>query len=65
MWEDTTKSDGGTDEGVELLITTNGELKVTWGDALDLEVLGGVLFDMISKLGLGKGSIRERDTGRD
>ena len=54
MWEDTTESDGGTDEGVELLITTNGELKVTRGDALDLEVLGGVLFDMISKLALGR-----------
>lgn len=50
VWEDTTKSDGRTDEGVELLITTDGELEVAWCDALDLKVLGSVLFDMISKL---------------
>ena len=54
VWEDTTKGDSRTDECVKLLITTDGELKVTRGDALDLEVLGGVLFDMISKLGLGR-----------
>lgn len=44
MWEDTTKSDGGTDEGIELLVTTDGELEMAWGDTLDLEVLGSVLF---------------------
>ena len=65
VWEDTTKSDGGPDEGVELLVTTDGELEVTRGDALDLEVLGGVLFDMISKLGLGRSRTRARDTGGD
>lgn len=55
MWKDTAEGDGRTDEGVELLVTTDGELEVTWGDALDFEILGGVLFDgMISKLGLGR-----------
>ena len=40
--DDTTARDGGLDEGVELLVTTDGELKVARGDTLDLEVLGGV-----------------------
>ena len=38
----TTTGDGGLDEGVELLVTTDSELKVTWSDTLHLEVLGGV-----------------------
>merc|ERR1719482_2355271 len=38
----TTAGDGRLDEGVELLVTTDGELKVAGGDALDLEILGGV-----------------------
>ena len=42
MGDDSTTSDGGLDEGVELLVTTDGELQVTRCDALDLEVLGGV-----------------------
>lgn len=43
MGKNTTKGDGGTDEGVEFLVTTNGELQVAGRDALDLKVLGGVL----------------------
>ena len=42
MRDDTTTSNGGLDESVELLVTTDGELQVTWGDTLDLEILGGV-----------------------
>ena len=38
--DDTTARDGGLDEGVELLVTTDGELKVAGGDALDLRCLG-------------------------
>jgi hypothetical protein len=40
--DNTAASDGGLDEGVKLFVTTDGELQVTRGDALDLEVLGGV-----------------------
>lgn len=40
--QDTTEGDGGTDEGIQLLVTTDGELQVTRGDTLDLQVLGGV-----------------------
>ena len=36
----TTAGDGRLDEGVELLVTTDGELKVAGGDALDLWCLG-------------------------
>lgn len=41
--QDTAEGDGGADEGIELLVSTDGELQVTGGNALDLEVLGGVL----------------------
>jgi len=40
--DDTTASNGGLDEGVELLVTSDGELQVAGGDTLDLQVLGGV-----------------------
>ena len=43
MGQDTTEGDGGADEGVELLVTADGELEMAGGDALDLEVLCGVL----------------------
>lgn len=43
VWQDTTKGNGGADQGIELLVTTNGKLKMSGGDTLDLEVLGGVL----------------------
>lgn len=43
MREDTTEGDGGPDESVEFLITADGELQVARRDALDLEILGGVL----------------------
>ena len=42
MGQDAAESDGGADEGVELLIAADGELQVAGRDALDLEVLGGV-----------------------
>ena len=39
---DTSSGDGGLDEGVELLVSPDGELEVAGSDALDLEVLAGV-----------------------
>jgi hypothetical protein len=40
--QDTSEGDCGFDEGIEFLVTTDGELQVAWRDALDLEVLCGV-----------------------
>ena len=40
--DDSTAGDGRLDEGVELLVTADGELKVARRDALNLEVLGRV-----------------------
>ena len=40
--DNTTTGDGGLDERVELLITTDGELEVTGRDTLHLEVARGV-----------------------
>lgn len=39
----TTKGDGGADEGIELFVTSDGQLEMAGGDALDLEILGCVL----------------------
>ena len=39
---DAAAGNGGLDQGVQLLVTTNGELQVTGGDTLHLQVLGGV-----------------------
>lgn len=41
--EDTTKGDGGTNERVEFLVAANRELQMAGSDALDLEILGGIL----------------------
>lgn len=41
--KDTSEGDGGTDEGVELFVTSDSQLEMARGDALHLEVLGGVL----------------------
>ena len=38
--DDTTAGDGRLDEGVELLVTADGELEVAGRDALDLWVSG-------------------------
>ena len=40
--DDSTSSDGRLDEGVEFLVTADGELKMPGRDPLYLEVLGGV-----------------------
>ena len=40
--DNTTTGNSGLDEGVELLVATNGQLKVTGSDTLDLQVLGCV-----------------------
>jgi hypothetical protein len=39
MGDHTAASNGGLDKGVELLISTDGELKVTGSDALHLKIL--------------------------
>ena len=42
MWDDTTTSDGGLDQSVELLVSSDGELQVSWCDSLNLKILGSV-----------------------
>lgn len=44
MREDTSEGDGGANQGVEFLVPTNGKLEMAGGDALDLEILGCVLW---------------------
>lgn len=40
--DNTTSSDGCLDQGIQLFITTNGELQVAGGDTLHLQVLGSI-----------------------
>lgn len=43
MRQNATESDGGANQCIQLFITTDGKLKVARGDALDLEILRGIL----------------------
>lgn len=40
--DDTTASNGGLDQGVELFISSDGELQMSRSNSLHLKVLGGV-----------------------
>ena len=40
--DDTTTSDGGLNEGIQLLVTTDGELKMAGSNTLHLKILGSV-----------------------
>jgi hypothetical protein len=42
VWDDTSTSDGALDEGIELLISTDSQLKVARGDTLHLQVLASI-----------------------
>lgn len=42
MRQHTTIRDSGSDQGIEFFVASNGELEMTGGDTLDLEVLGRV-----------------------
>ena len=46
MRNDTTTSDGSLDKGIELFVTADGELKVTWCDSFDLEIFAGVASEL-------------------
>ena len=42
VWDDTTTSNGRLDESVQLFVSSDSELKMSWRDSLDLQILGGV-----------------------
>ena len=42
MGQDTTESDGGADQGIQFLVSTDGELEMTWSDTLDFQIFGSV-----------------------
>lgn len=53
MRQDTTTSDGRSDEQVELFVSSDGELQVSRGDTLDSEVLSGVTYHSAPALANG------------
>jgi hypothetical protein len=48
MWQNTSKSNGGADQGVEFFVSANGQLQVARGNALDFEVLCGILLIVLA-----------------
>ena len=42
VWDDTTTSDGGLDEGIKFFISSDCQLQVSWCNSLNLQVLGSV-----------------------
>lgn len=46
--QDTSESDGGANKSVEFFVAANGELKMAGRDSLDLQILCGVLLDIVS-----------------
>ena len=40
--DDATAGDGGLDQGVQLLVSSDGQLQVAGGDTLHFQILGGV-----------------------
>ena len=46
VWDDTTTGNGSLDQGIQLLVSSDSELQVSWRDSLDFKVLGGVTSEL-------------------
>lgn len=42
VWKHTTSGDGGANHAVELFVASNRKLQVSWCDALQTHILGGI-----------------------
>ena len=42
VWDDTSACDGSLNEGVQFLISTNGQLQMARGDTLDFQILASI-----------------------
>ena len=42
MGDHTTTSDGCLDQSIELLVSSDGQLEMPWGNSLHSEILGGI-----------------------
>ena len=60
----TSSGNGGLDEGVELLVSANGELEMAGSDTLHLQVLGCVSGELenLSKLSINHEHIHTHDS---
>jgi hypothetical protein len=50
VWQDTSKGNGCADQGIQFLVSADGELQVARRNALDFEVLRSVLFKGLAPL---------------
>lgn len=64
---DTTTGNGGLDQGIELLVTSNGKLQMSWGNSLHLKILGSVTgkLENLSSEVLKNGSAVDSGSGTD
>lgn len=66
--EDTSKSDGGADQGIQFFVAADGELEMAGCDTLDLQVLGSILWReyRVSRTarGDGRGKGNNEGTGK-
>ena len=46
VWNHTTASDRGLDEGVELLVASDCELQMSWSNSLHLKIFGSVTSEL-------------------
>ena len=46
MGQDTSEGDSGTDEGIELLVTANGELQMAGSNTLDFKILSSITCEL-------------------
>jgi len=42
VWDHTSSGNGSLDQWVQLLVSSDGQLQVSWSNSLDLEILGSV-----------------------
>ncbi len=61
MREDTSKGDGGADQGIQLFVAADGELEMARRDTLDLEVLRSILWGGGAGLAQNSVATRQRD----
>ena len=60
MRDHTSTGDGSLDEGIKLLVTSDGQLQMSWSNSLDLQVFGcvsGELKDLSGQVLEDSGSI--------
>ena len=46
VWDNTTTSNGGLDQGIQFFITSDCKLQMSWCDSLNFKILGSVTSEL-------------------